>query len=201
MTFPDITAIVLAAGESRRMGQPKMLLPWGESTLLGRVISTFEAAGLEEILVVTGGARKQVEAMLAGLTTQSQVRSIFNPEYAHGEMLSSIQTGLGALRTGTRAALISLGDQPQVREDVIRRICEVFDQTQVNLVVPSFQNRRGHPWLVAQPLWADIRALPNPATPRQFLQAHSDEITYLPVDDDSILRDIDTPEDYQSQHS
>ena len=199
MDFPDISAVILAAGESKRMGQPKMLLSWGDSTVLGQVVSSFGSAGLPEILVVTGGARERIEAMLAGIKVQSQLRIIFNPEYAHGEMLSSIQTGLEALRTGTRAALIGLGDQPQVREDVIRRICEAFNKTRANLIIPSYQNRRGHPWLVAQPLWADLQALPSSATPRLFLRSHTDEILYLPVDDDSILRDIDTPEDYQSQ--
>ena len=123
----EITAILLAAGESRRMGQPKMLLPWGETTVLGQVVSMF-SAGLSlginqridpesEILVVTGGARALVETEVARLAERYPLRIVYNPNYALGGMVSSIQAGLAALGPGIPAALIGLGDQPQVKED------------------------------------------------------------------------------------
>jgi len=199
MEATGISAIVLAAGESRRMGQPKMLLPWGETTVLGQVVATFAAAGLEDILVVTGGARLQVEALVAGLAKEFPVHPVFNPAFAQGEMLGSIQTGLSALGPGQRAALVGLGDQPQVRAGVVRRICTAFAEKGAALIIPSFQNRRGHPWLLARSLWQEFLALPATTTPRQFLQAHAGEIIYLTVEDDSILRDIDTPEEYGRQ--
>jgi molybdenum cofactor cytidylyltransferase len=107
---------------------------------------------------------------------------------------------LVALKPGQQAALIGLGDQPQVREDVVRRICSAFAETNAPLVIPSFENRRGHPWLAARSLWDEFLGLPKKTTPRQFLQAHAAKIYYLPVEDDSILRDLDTPEDYARQH-
>jgi molybdenum cofactor cytidylyltransferase len=82
-----IAAIILAAGQSRRMGQPKMLLPWGKLTVIEHVITTFLNAGVEEVLVITGGARLQVERATAGYP----IRRIHNNDYAQGEMLSSIQ--------------------------------------------------------------------------------------------------------------
>ncbi len=91
-----ISAIILAAGESKRMGQPKMLLPWGEVTVLGQVISTYQAAGVEDVLVVTGGAREQVE----GIVRQHGARSVFNEQFAGGGMLSSLQCGLQFLSDG-----------------------------------------------------------------------------------------------------
>jgi molybdenum cofactor cytidylyltransferase len=194
-----ISAILLAAGESKRMGQAKMLLPWGNSTVLGQVVTTFAAAGIEDLVVVTGGARREVEALVAKLGEDFPVRPVFNPDYRHGEMLSSIQAGVAALAPGQEAALVGLGDQPQVRESVVRRISAVFSQTGAPLVIPSFNRRRGHPWLAARPLWAEFLALPQTTTPRQFLETHATEITYLTVEDDSILRDVDTPEDYASQ--
>jgi molybdenum cofactor cytidylyltransferase len=199
MEFDGIAAILLAAGESRRMGQPKMLLPWGETTVLGQVVATFTTAGLAELLVVTGGARPQVEALVAGLAKEFPVRPAFNPDYARGEMLSSIQAGLAALGPGPRAALVGLGDQPQVRVGVVRRICAAFVETGAPLIIPSFENRRGHPWLLARPLWEEFLVLPATTTPRDFLQAHANEISYLGVEDDSILRDVDTPEEYGRQ--
>jgi len=194
-----VSAILLAAGESRRMGQPKMLLPWGGTTVLGQVVASFAAAGLDDILVVTGGARRQVEALIAGLAKDYPVRTVFNPAYTQGEMLSSIQAGLAALGPAPRAALVGLGDQPQVREGVVRGICAAFVETGAPLIIPSFRNRRGHPWLLARPLWAEFLALPAATTPRDFLQVHTGGITYLTVEDDSILRDIDTPEEYNRQ--
>jgi molybdenum cofactor cytidylyltransferase len=203
--FEGIYAIILAAGASRRMGQPKLLLPWGNTTVLGQVVATF-AMGLStdsktdcEILVVTGGARDLMEAEVTRLAKHYPVRSIFNPEYAQGGMLSSIQVGLTALGPDARAALIGLGDQPQVREETVWHICSSFVQTESPLVIPSFQERRGHPWLVARPLWSEILALPTSTIPRQFLNAHKGLVQYVSADE-SVLLDLDTPEDYDRQH-
>lgn len=193
-----ISAIVLAAGESRRMGQPKLILPWGLTTVLGQVVVTFATAGIEDILVVTGGVRKKVEAEVARLAEQYPVRAIFNPGFAHGGMVSSIQAGLEALGPGVCAAMIGLGDQPQVREETIRGIGAAFVQTGSPLVMPSFQGRRGHPWLVARSLWPEILLLPPSAIPRQFLRAHAGEIKYI-LADEGILKDLDTPEEYDRQ--
>ena len=205
-----ISALILAAGESRRMGQPKQLLPWGETTVLGQVVAMF-AAGLStdttpdkrvetdhEILIVTGGARELVEAEVARLAKQYPVRAVFNPKYAQGGMLSSIQAGLAALGAGQRAALIGLGDQPQVRKETVRHICAAFIQTESALVIPSYRDRRGHPWLVARPLWTEVLGLPTSTTPRHFLNSHTGQVKYVPAGE-SILLDLDTPEDYNRQ--
>ena len=191
-----ISAILLAAGESRRMGRPKLLLPWGKTTVLGKVVAEFAAANITDILVVTGGARNEVEDLLANLGNKFPVRTICNPEYAAGDMLSSIQAGLAALGPGPSAALIGLGDQPQVREATIRTICAVYSRTKAPLVFPSFQNRRGHPWLASRPFWAEILALPRSTNPRTFLGDYSGRIEYVDADE-SILQDLDTPEDYE----
>lgn len=194
----NTAAILLAAGLSSRMGQPKMLLPWGGTTVLGQVVSIFAAAGVEEIVVVTGGAREQVEKLVAELARDFPVRAVSNPQFARGEMLSSIQVGLASLDTHKLAALIGLGDQPQVREETVRNICAAFDQSGSLLVIPSFQKRRGHPWLAARPLWPEILALSITATPRQFLNTHAGLVEYVSADQ-TILQDLDTPEDYTRQ--
>ena len=193
-----ISAILLAAGLSSRMGRPKLLLPWGGTTVLGQVVSSFAMAGLEEIIVVTGGMRAQIESLVAELAINFPVRSVYNPAYARGDMLGSIQAGLAALDSRPRAALIGLGDQPQVREETLRRLRVAFVQTKSPLVIPSFQNRRGHPWLAARQLWPAILALPASTTPRQFLNAYAGQVEYVAADE-SILQDLDTPEDYASQ--
>lgn len=187
-----ISAIILAAGESKRMGQPKMLLPWGNGTVLTHVLAVFREAGVEDILVVTGGVKEQVETLVAGFG----VRTVFNEAFQTGEMLSSIQCGLRALTRQTQAALIGLGDQPQVQAGSVRKVCEAFLETKSSLIVPSYRMRRGHPWLAASPLWNDLLKLEPPASPRDFLNAHQADIRYVNVDDPNILADLDTPQDY-----
>jgi molybdenum cofactor cytidylyltransferase len=191
-----IAAIILAGGQSKRMGQPKMLLPWGKLTVLEHVITTFINAGLQDILVVTGGAREQVEQALEGYPVQKT----HNEDHAAGEMLSSLQKGLKEIPNQAQAALIGLGDQPQVQEETVRLICETFQESKSSLIVPSFQMRRGHPWLVARPLWGEVLTLEPPATPRDFLNRHAGDIHYVDVETPSVLADLDTPEDYQRSH-
>ncbi len=191
-----ISAIILAAGQSKRMGRPKMLLPWGEITVLGQVISTYQAAGVGDVLVITGGAREQVTEIAA----RHGARSIFNEQFANGEMLSSLQCGLQLLskeEPGAQAALIGLGDQPQVQAGCIRQICETFQAQEARLIVPSFQKRRGHPWLVERSLWTELLELQPPQSPRDFLNRHAAEIAYVEMDTPSILADLDTPQDYR----
>ena len=157
------------------------------------MISTFLNAGIEDVIVVTGGAQEQVE----GTLSQYPVRMIHNTNYAAGEMLSSIQWALKAMLAEAQAALIGLGDQPQVQEKSIRLICDQYRDSQSTLIVPSFQMRRGHPWLVARPLWSEILALKPPESPRDFLTRHANEIHYVNVNTQSVLADLDTPEDYE----
>lgn len=186
-----ISAIILAAGESKRMQQPKMLLPWKRSTVLQTVITTFQRAGVKDILVVTGGAHNQVDALI-GRTVQT----VFNENYAKGEMLSSIQIGLISKMREAQAALIVLGDQPQVQIKTIQHILQEFNQSKARLIVPSFNMRRGHPWLVAKDLWEEIIKMQPPESAREFLNRHSREIHYIQMDTSSVLQDLDTPEDY-----
>ena len=186
-----ISALILAAGQSKRMGRPKMLLPWGNTTVLEKVIATFKSAGVEDILVLTGGARGQVE----GLVGES-ARCIFNPDHARGEMLSSVQVGLAELKSGVEATLIGLGDQPQVQESSVQLVVDEYHNSGASIVVPSFRMRRGHPWLVARTHWEEVLNMRSSESLRDFLNNHSEEINYVEVDNNSILQDLDTPEDY-----
>jgi molybdenum cofactor cytidylyltransferase len=188
-----ISAILLAAGQSRRMGQPKMLLPWGQMTVIEQVLTTFLSAGIEEIVIITGGARELVEEVAA----HYPVHTLYNRDFANGEMLSSLQLGLQALSPQVQATLIGLGDQPQVQESSVREVREAYRKNKPPVVVPSFQRRRGHPWLVARPFWEELLQMKSPESPRDFLNRHSNEIHYVEVDTPSILADLDTPDDYQ----
>jgi len=187
-----VAAVVLAAGQSKRMGKPKLVLPWGQDTVIGQVIRTLKHAGLEEIVVVTGSAAPLIEAALQGLG----VRTLHNPDFADVEMLASCQMGLKALDARVEAALVVLGDQPQIEAGVVKSVLRLYAKSKPVLVVPSYQMHRGHPWLVARKLWPAILALQSQETLRDFLAQQAAHITYLPVESSSILQDLDTPADY-----
>jgi molybdenum cofactor cytidylyltransferase len=186
-----ISALILAAGQSKRMGQPKMLLPWGKTTVLKTVIATYKAAGIDNVLVVTGGFKEQVEMLV-----KNSARCVFNSNFAEGEMLSSVQTGLAVLEPEVEAVLIGLGDQPQVQERGVRLVADEYRKSGASIVVPSFQMRRGHPWLVTRIHWDEILNMRSSASLRDFLNRHADEIRYVELNNNSILQDLDTPEDY-----
>ena len=107
----NVAAVVLAAGLSRRMGKPKMILPWGGTTVIGRVVSVLFQAGVENVVVITGGARRRVESALCDMP----VHTVFNQRFNEDHMVISLQFGLSELDRDVDATLIVLGDQPQVR--------------------------------------------------------------------------------------
>lgn len=170
-----------------------MLLPWGETSVLGQIVQTLAASGLDEIVIVTGGARAAVEAEAERLARSLPVRTVFNPEYESGEMMSSLRAGLAALSAEIAAALIAPGDHPQLSLEAARSLVNAWRQSGARLIVPSFQRRRGHPWLVRRDAWTELA---QAATARDFLNAHADEIQYVDCDE-SVLQDLDTPEEYE----
>ncbi len=189
-----IGAVILAAGQSRRMGRPKMVLPWGSSTVIGQVVDVLYAAGIDPLVVVTGGAKEQVDAALNGLP----VVCVHNPNFMESEMLASLQLGLSEMAYDVTAILVCLGDHPQINAGVVQQVADCYRESGSRLVIPSFQMRRGHPWLVDRTLWETVLNLGADSSLRQFLQAHQEDIRYVNVSTDSILKDLDTPEDYQA---
>ncbi|MFQ5855328.1 MAG: NTP transferase domain-containing protein [Anaerolineae bacterium] len=192
-----VSAIVVAAGLATRMGEPKQLLPYGKHTVIEQIVSVLLKCPLGEVVVVTGHERQAIEDRLAAWP----VRPVFNPNYHHGEMLSSIQCGLSVLGPEVHAALIVLGDQPQLEAGVVRRVVEAYQEIQRGLIIPSFHMRRGHPILIDRGFWQEILALDSDRTLRDVIDTHADEIHYVAVETDSVLRDIDTPEEYQRELS
>ncbi len=193
---PNICSLILVAGLSTRMGTPKMILPWGTSTVIAQVVRNHLAAGVQSVTVVTGAVRDQVMSALTGLPVQE----VFNPSFEDGEMLHSVQIGLRSLPSAYNACLLALGDQPQILPEVIASVIEAYRRSAAHLIVPSYQMRRAHPWLIHRALWDEILQLTPPHTLRSFLASHQEEIQYVNVDSPEILLDMDTPEDYQRFH-
>jgi molybdenum cofactor cytidylyltransferase len=192
-----VTAVILAAGLSKRMGKPKMMLPWGEITVIEKVVQTLQDAGMDHLLIVGGDNLDTLKEKLH----QYRIRYLLNKDYVEGEMLSSVKVALRALvRENTDAALIVLGDQPQIEADVVMTIIDTYKMSRSEIIVPSFRHHRGHPWLVGKILWKEVINLEPPDTLRDFLSNNKELILHVEVKTPSILEDIDTPDDYARYH-
>lgn len=191
----NIGAVILAAGRSSRMGQPKMTLPWGNTTVIGKVVSSFLKTGIIDIVVVTGGAHQQTEQALNNFP----VKMIYNPVFAEKEMLVSLQMGIKHLDKTTRAFFIALGDHPQIDSKIIHQMIDIYLTEQVTIIVPSYQMKRGHPWLVCYEMGLDLLAVDETSSLRDFLNQNHQLIRYLNVNSPGVLKDLDTPEEYQQE--
>ncbi|MFN8378550.1 MAG: selenium cofactor biosynthesis protein YqeC [Anaerolineae bacterium] len=189
-----VGAVVLAAGLSSRMGQSKVLLPWENGTILEHILHQLVLARIRETVVVTGHRAEDV----ARAASTYEAAPAFNPDYAKGEMLSSLQTGLRALPAHISAALIVLGDQPRLQPAVVTALTAAYAEGKGDIIAPSFQHRRGHPMLIDRRYWPELLDLTDGA-PRDVINRHADRIHYVNVNTDSILRDVDTPDDYDEE--
>lgn len=189
-----IAAVVLAAGMSTRMGTLKQLLPFGKSTVLGSVIESLRAAGLDRVVVVLGHEADKVRESVA----TSQAEFAINDDYVLG-MFSSVQAGLRALCPNTETFLICLSDQPSIRGETIRALIRKFSTCGKGIGIPFTDNDRGHPLFVSGKYLNELRLMAPTLTLKHFLSAHSADIARLPVEDSAILRDIDTPAEYEDE--
>jgi len=191
-----ISAIVLAAGASRRMGRPKPLIPLGGRTILQRTLDHLRTARVDEIVVVLGHRAEEVLPALRGLGC----RVVINHHFALG-MSSSIRRGLQAVHPRAEAVLIVLGDQPHIGSEVINRLVEGFHRRDRSIVVPVFSGRRGHPVLFGRIFWDRLRALRGDVGGRELLNRYPREVYQVEVDDPGILADIDRPEDVKKEEA
>jgi putative nucleotidyltransferase with HDIG domain len=188
--YSDIAAVVLAGGFSRRMGRFKPLLPLGDGRTIERVVHLFQDAGIEEILVV-GHRGAEIRRTVAPLN----VVCVENPVYAEG-MLTSVLAGIRALSEQCRAFFIHPVDIPMVRWQTVRRLADASEDSSALVLYPTFNGRRGHPTLIQACMGPQILEWTGSGGLRSFLQGHDAENLELPVADEAVLLDIDTPGDY-----
>jgi molybdenum cofactor cytidylyltransferase len=176
------------------MGRPKLTLPWGTGgSVISQVVARFREAGADPLLVVTGGDREAVERALQGAGAQC----LFNPDYRQGEMLSSIKAGLGRLQHGqAEAAMVAPADLPSLTVETLRSLLDRRRRSGADLIVPSYEMRRGHPVLIGRSLWQSVLDLGKEETLRDFLHRHAQQIEYVVVRDPGVIQDLDTPKEY-----
>lgn len=188
-----VAAIVLAAGESRRFGQPKQLLPFGNKTMIQHVVDTVLNSPVEQVVVVLGYRAAEIGASIA----DRPVQVVVNERWKSG-LSSSVQAGLSAVRPEVDAALFVLADQPGITTEVIAKLIERYRETRAPIVVPTHGGRRGNPVLFDRSLFAKLMKMKGDQGGRQVIVEHRDKVEEVEVETEAIFADIDTAEDYQT---
>lgn len=187
----EIWAVVLAAGESERMKSPKLVLPFGQGTIIGNVLCNILKSEINKILVVTGAWRDDVVRAIGELP----VLQCVNENYKKG-MLSSVICGLNSIPATADAAMIFQGDQPEITPEVINSIIEKWKSSGSGIVIPLYRGKRGHPLFIEKKYFAEVSALDTDAGLRTLSSKFSHDVAEVETDNKMILRDIDTREDY-----
>ncbi|HLP73592.1 MAG TPA: nucleotidyltransferase family protein [Bacteroidales bacterium] len=187
----EIQAIVLAAGESRRMGRMKMLLPFRGTTMLEHVIDNIFSAGLENITVVLGHKKEE----LAGLVDKKGVNYCVNNNYTEG-MLSSVICGVNSLTGHYRFLMVFQGDQPLISPGTIGKMIDEAEETTKSILIPVHEGKRGHPLMVSRQLAGKIGFLDPAIGLRALTNENPEQILEVSVNDPGILRDFDTYDEY-----
>lgn len=188
-----VAAVILAAGGSERMGQPKQLLPVGGQPLVRRVAASVCAAGLEQVVVVVGAHAEAVKRALSGL----DVDIVANLAWMEG-LSSSLRAGLGAVRPGVQAAIVILADQPALTPGLLEVLVARYRATQALIVAPFYRGQRGNPVLFDRALFPELLALEGDRGGRELLTRHSERLERVLTEDPAVILDVDTPEDYES---
>ncbi|WP_426348620.1 nucleotidyltransferase family protein [Alloiococcus sp. CFN-8] len=193
--FNGYKALILAAGLSTRMKSFKPLLPLGDKTIIEQTISRFLQAGLEksDILVVIG--RKAEE--LAPVLSKHGVSYVINDRYETSDMFYSIQLGLKELSEPLEGVLLSPGDIPLIKAGTITSLLEERKRSYFNIIIPSFNNRRGHPILLGKEIISAVASYNGKDGMHGFLKEQKNYIHYINVQDEYMLMDLDKPEDYE----
>lgn len=189
-----VRAIVLAAGESSRMGRNKLLLPWGDATVLGRTLANVKASGVADVLMVSGHEPEPAETIAGRLG----IPILYNQDYAKG-MITSVQTAVRDLPSSIDAVLVVLGDQPMVGSEVLDELLRAYAGSPCGLIAPTYRGQRGNPVLIDRRYFRELLSLSPRDAPLLLLQRHPDDLHLVEVTSDAILHDLDRPADYERQ--
>lgn len=187
----SVAALVLAGGGSSRLGRAKQLEPWGDTTLLGHVIDAVRNYPVEEVWVVLGAELDhildQVDLTDCGI--------VENPEWEEG-IASSLRVGLDALLQKSRceAALVIIGDQPDVDAEVVARVLETFEESAAPVVIPKYRYTWGNPVVIDRSLWPRVMSLTGDEGAQRLFQAHPEWVEEVWVEQ-LPPRDVDTESD------
>jgi molybdenum cofactor cytidylyltransferase len=188
-----IAGLILAAGESSRMGTPKATLAYRGRTFLEWIVETLRSAGIERIVVVLGHRAWEIQA----LVKSEAIEVVINPDYRSGQT-SSLQTGLRALASDDpEAFLLCLVDHPAISAGTVRGIVSAFREGDAPVVIPTYHGRRGHPVLIARRLFEELLGLTRDEGADSVVRRYRPATRYVEIEDEGVVIDVDNPEDYR----
>jgi molybdenum cofactor cytidylyltransferase len=197
-----VAGIILAAGESIRMGRDKALLPLGDETFLQHLIAVLRDK-VSPLIVVLGHHAAEIEqrmlpgAATPGLAAPAGPVFLRNPEYSRGQ-LSSLQVALRYLmERPAEGALISLVDHPAITKEVVQLLLDRFENTRAQILIPTCRGRRGHPVLFPRRLFQELLDAPLEEGARFVVRRHAAEVELVETEEEGILLDVDRPADYE----
>jgi molybdenum cofactor cytidylyltransferase len=187
MTAP-VSAIVLAAGRSSRMGKLKQLMPLGKSTILEQTLDNLLGSKASEVIVVLGHKAEEITKRLSG----RPVKVVVNPLYRKG-MGTSIAAGLKFLDSQAQAVMLVLGDQPYVDSATIDKLLDAFVKKDKGIVIPVYKKQRGHPLIFDRRYQAQLSKLKGDIGGREIIKENPKDVLEVPVKCEGVVIDIDTP--------
>jgi len=189
--MPRISAVLLGAGKSKRMGFDKLSLPWGEKTVLEHCFGTLLRSKVQELVIVLGVRNKGTKNLFQG----QRVKIVTNP-HPEGGMSSSIRRGLQAIHPSSHGILIALGDQPFLKTRTVNVLIRTFAQGRGGIIVPSFRGRRGHPVIFHKRYKKELSDLRGDVGGRSVLERYPKDVITVPVKSGGVVKDINTWQDY-----
>jgi molybdenum cofactor cytidylyltransferase len=186
-----VSAILLAAGKSERMGQNKLLMPFDSGTIIGRSLDNLLGSRAGEIIVVVGARAAEITSAIG----DRPAITVVNPDYARG-MSTSLHTGLGKVSRHCRFVMVALGDQPLISSQTYNRLIDAALETARGIIVPTYRRKRGNPIVLSASYIQEIDRFTGDVGGRELLTRHPEDVLEVPVDDPGILANINTPDEY-----
>ncbi len=198
MSFQTPTAgIILAAGASVRFGQPKQLIRLGSKYLIEWVLDAALDSRLHSVVLVLGHEHQAILEALAVKTDHPRLKIVINHNYRDGQS-TSLKAGLLSVRQAFEAVMYLLGDQPMVNTEIIDYMLDQFRQSEKDLCVPVWKEKKGTPTIFKRPLYDDLMRISGDIGARKIIRENSDRTLYLDMIEPTCFFDIDTPEDLQN---
>ena len=198
MKIKWVSAILLGAGESKRMGRDKLVLPWGKKTVLSHCLEILLRSKTREVVVVARSRNEELEEKINAYPAfmRKKIKVVVNPDYPGG-MSSSIRMGLKSLDSKTEGVLIALGDQPLLKASTINALIGAFLRRKRKIAVPFYHNQRGNPVLFGRGYIRDLMRLRGDTGGRAIIENHPEEIVRVRTRSEAVIRDMDTWGEYK----
>jgi len=191
---PLVSAVLLAAGKSERMGQPKLLMPFDGTTIVERTLDNLIASQVGEIVVVLGSRAQEVSQALG----ERPVVVVLNPNYARG-MSTSLATGLGMVGGQARYVLVALSDQPLITPQTYNKLIEAALGSSKGIIVPTYRRKRGNPIIISAGYRQELMSLAGDVGGRELLRKYPRDVLEVAVDCEGVLININTIDEYNNR--